>query len=162
QGRKDRPLPAVAGREERLLLLGGEDLGLSVAARAGVFELVDREEGERVGGERRHHPTAGRPVEGGPAGREDELDAAHLVDVTLALRRAVARPLLAAEPLNELLNRRLLDRVDRADRRVPAEVEETVESGAVAVLGAERQLLDVGDGVEEALDHLLGAGTAVA
>src|SRR5262245_19577116 len=101
----------------------------------------------------------GCPVEGSAASGKDELDAAGLVDVTLALHGSVPSPLLAAQPLDEVLDRGFLDAVKHANLGVDGEVLESFKGSLIPVLGPQSQVLHIGDGVEKAFDHLLGTGT---
>src|SRR5262249_14082922 len=103
----------------------------------------------------------GGPVKGGSAGGKNEPDPAHLVDVALALRGAVARSLLAPQPLDEVFDRRLAHGVDGADAGVPAGLPESIEGCAVTVLSPKGQALDVRHAIQEALDHLVRARARV-
>src|SRR5262249_45864183 len=112
-------------------------------------------------GDGRQRAARRRPVEGGAAGAQHELDAADLVEVAGALAGAVAVALLAAQPLHEVLDLGQVEGVEYGDVGVAAEVAEAVQGGLVAVAGAQGELLDAGHGVEVAVGHLLGRGPCV-
>ena len=160
QDQEDVLLPGIGRREEGALLLRREEF-LPADRAADAPEFLDGEAREGVLGEGRQHPAPGGPVERRTTCGKDELDTALLVGSFSALGGAIAAPLLPSQPFDQVFDGRLLYYVHRGDAGRLAEVEEAVERGTVAVLGTERQFLDVSGRVEKALDHLLGAGTAV-
>src|SRR5947209_2705172 len=95
----------------------------------------------------------GGPVKGCAAGGQDKFYATKLIGRPLASAGAVPGSLLAAQPLDEVLNRRFFNAVNGSDVAGAAVIKKTIQRCAIAILGAEGELLYESDLVQVALNH---------